>query len=70
MPVPTVLRSRLPNAVDDAVALKSNVPGRWQVRQSLRMPGYVVLKKPLVDDAAFQVNGIVRIEDAWIACTK
>ena len=39
------------------VALKSNVPGRWQVWQSLRMPGNVTLKNPSVDDAACQLYG-------------
>ena len=33
-------------ALAEAEAEKSNVPGRWQVWQSLRMPGNVTSEKP------------------------
>src|SRR5205085_6970499 len=69
VPVAAVRSRRLPTAAL-GVALKSNVPGRWQVWQSFRMPGKVTSKKPSVVETACQVYGTSRFADAWMACTN
>jgi hypothetical protein len=44
LPAATVLYWRLfGDGMTDPGALKSNVPGRWQLSQFLRMPGYPIL---------------------------
>src|SRR5512144_3454200 len=70
VPCPTVRNSRLSSAESEADALKSYVPGTWQVWQSFRMPGYVTSEKFSVADVACQLYGTVRLADAWMAWTK
>src|SRR5689334_7493610 len=70
MPVAVVRCSRLGSALAEAVALKSYVPGAWQVSQSFRTPGNVTSANGSVVLEACQVNGTVRLADAWIEWMK
>ena len=55
-PVAVVRCSRFGSALSEAAALKSYVPGRWQVSQAFRMPGNLMSANDSAVLAACQVN--------------
>ena len=57
-------------ALAEAAALKSKVPGEWQVSHFARMPGYPICQNPSVAEIACHVSFTVRNAAAWIEWTN